>query len=87
MKKFTLSGLLLFGLFSLSIISKAQDLRTQNQRVDRHRCSTMEMLEEAIKKDPTLVDKWAKEGERQWNNYLQRQQQDGSLLRTQANEI
>jgi hypothetical protein len=39
------------------------------------RCSTMEILEEAIQKDPTLPEKWRLEGERQYKLYLQRQPQ------------
>lgn len=46
----------------------------------------MEALNEAIKKDPALEEKWRREGERQWAAYLRRQQ-DGSLARTQAGEI
>jgi len=40
----------------------------------------MEILAEAIKKDPALPEKWKVEGERQYQQYLKRQQQ--SNLRT-----
>lgn len=43
-------------------------------------------MNEAIKKDPTLVDKWAQEGQRQWADYLKRKDQ-GGLMRTEAGEI
>jgi Secretion system C-terminal sorting domain/Pregnancy-associated plasma protein-A/CARDB len=43
-----------------------------------HRCSTIEALEDAIRKDPALPEKWKVEGERQYNLYLQRQQQQGN---------
>ena len=33
----------------------------------------MEYMEAAIKKDPTLPEKWRKEGEKRYNAYLQRQ--------------
>jgi type IX secretion system substrate protein/pregnancy-associated plasma protein-A len=39
------------------------------------RCSTMEFLQEAIRKDPTLPEKWRLEGERQYKLYLQHQPQ------------
>jgi hypothetical protein len=42
---------------------------------NRHRCSTMEMMQEAIRKDPTLPEKWRVEGERQYKLYLGRKQQ------------
>jgi hypothetical protein len=60
--------------------SKAQDqpLKLLNTAVEKgghrivQRCSTMEVLEEAIRKDPTLPEKWRLEGERQYKLYLQR---------------
>ena len=38
-------------------------------------CSQILIMQEAIKKDPTLPQKWKAEGERQYQLYLQRQQQ------------
>lgn len=74
------------GFLSLSLSLKAQVVQKQQKREVEHRCSTMEALNEAIQKDPTLIDKWSEEGRRQWAAYQQRQQ-DGSLMRTQAGEI
>jgi hypothetical protein len=39
------------------------------------RCMTMEFMQQAIKKDPSLPQKWKAEGERIYQLYLQRQQQ------------
>jgi hypothetical protein len=44
----------------------------------------MEFMQEAIKKDPTLPQKWKAEGERRYKLYLQRQQQ--IILRTEKTE-
>lgn len=53
------------------------------------RCSTMEAMQEAIRKDPGLLEKWRIEGQRQYNLYLQRQQQEitSRSFGTQANPI
>ena len=53
-----------------------------------HRCSTMEVMEDAIRKDPSLPEKWRIEGERQYKLYLQRQQQvSARAQKTQDNSI
>jgi hypothetical protein len=71
----------LFTLFTSSIHAQDEPLKilsTQQQKgviKNAHRCSTMEIMEEAIRKDPTLPEKWKIEGERQYKLYLQRQQQ------------
>lgn len=36
------------------------------------RCSTMELLEAAIKKNPAILEQWKQEGERRYQAYLQR---------------
>ena len=46
----------------------------------------MEYMEEAIKKDPTLPQKWRIEGEKQYNAYLERQAA-GRAARPTATEI
>jgi hypothetical protein len=84
LNKPTLVALLSF-LFTI-VITKAysQELPLKIQRTPQqkgelknyHRCSTMEVMEEAIRKDPTLPEKWRAEGERQYQLYLQRQQQE-----------
>ncbi|HET9823718.1 MAG TPA: choice-of-anchor J domain-containing protein [Chitinophagaceae bacterium] len=63
--------------------SNAQDqplklLNVQHQKGARQllpRCSTMEIMQQAIKRDPTLPEKWRLEGERQYKLYLERQHQ------------
>ncbi|MEP6950969.1 MAG: choice-of-anchor J domain-containing protein [Ginsengibacter sp.] len=68
MKKSTLLFVVLsFFCLVTSAQSKARSLITKRQR-----CLTMEYMEEAIKKDPTLPEKWKIEGEKQYNAYLQR---------------
>ncbi|MDP4283430.1 MAG: T9SS type A sorting domain-containing protein [Bacteroidota bacterium] len=53
---------------------------------EAHRCETMEKMEEAIKKDPTLPQQWKIQGEKEYNAYLQRQSlQKGT--KTEASEI
>jgi hypothetical protein len=47
----------------------------------------MELMEEAIRKDPTLVEKWRAEGERQYQAYLQRTTPGQRELSPQANPI
>ena len=70
MKKITFLSLVLF-LFNVS--SFAQIKATVLNARDAHRCLTMEKMEEAIKKDPTLPQQWKIEGEKQYKAYLQRQ--------------
>ena len=53
---------------------------------DAHRCLTMEKMEEAIKKDPTLPQKWKIEGEKQYQAYLQRKMLQKET-KTEAAEI
>lgn len=61
--------ILLLGVFST--------VAAQQQKAGKKilpRCSTMEIMQEAIRKDPTLPEKWRIEGERRYKLYLQRQQ-------------
>ncbi len=87
-----------FVLFLLSVITStvnAQNdplkiLNVQQQKGGNRplRCSTMEAMQKAIKKDPTLPEKWKIEGQRRYNLYLQRQQQISIRAeRTQTNPI
>lgn len=82
MKRRTLSlTILLFSVFSFQLKAQQQPLKMLNIKQEKgspkliHRCSTMEIMEEAIKKDPTLPEKWRIEGERQYKLYLERQHQ------------
>ena len=82
-KRFTVPSIFLLLLFSvITSTASAQDepLKTLNLphpkgSPKQPRCMTMEFMQEAIKKDPTLPQKWKAEGERQYQLYLQRQQQ------------
>src|SRR5215470_9301304 len=73
--------MLLASVFRFHASAQDQPLKTLNTAKEKgghktvHRCSTMEVLEEAIRKDPTLPEKWRLEGERQYKLYLQRQPQ------------
>lgn len=51
-----------------------------------HRCGTMELLNKIIQEDPAIVNKWQEEGQKQYQAYLQRKQ-DQSGQRIQAGEI
>ncbi|HEY2721240.1 MAG TPA: M43 family zinc metalloprotease, partial [Chitinophagaceae bacterium] len=95
MKKRILVPTILFSFCLITAAVKAQDqpLKTldtpqRKGHIRIQRCSTMEALQEAIKKDPSLPEKWRIEGERQYNLYLQRQQQiSARALNTNANPI
>jgi Secretion system C-terminal sorting domain/Pregnancy-associated plasma protein-A len=50
------------------------------------RCATMERMNDAIKKDPSLPEKWRIEGQRQYKAYLQRKSTE-KVSETQATEI
>jgi hypothetical protein len=50
------------------------------------RCFTMERMEQAIKKDPSLPQKWKLEGEKQYRLYLQRKAGEKEM-QTEANPI
>src|SRR5215470_9301305 len=73
--------MLLASVFRFHASAQDQPLKTLNTAKEKgghktvQRCSTMEILEEAIQKDPTLPEKWRLEGERQYKLYLQRQPQ------------
>jgi len=80
-KRFAVPSLffLLFSVIASTINAQDEPLKTLtipqakgNPRPPR--CMTMEFLQQAIKKDPTLPAKWKAEGERQYQLYLQRQQ-------------
>ena len=61
-------------LLSLAFASFTQiPSRTLNAR-NAVRCATMERMNEAIKNDPSLRERWKAEGERQYNAYLQRKE-------------
>ncbi len=59
-------------LFIFSAASFAQIALTPLDAKNAVRCATMQKLNEAIKKDPSLVEKWKLEGERQYKAYEQR---------------
>lgn len=85
----SISFLLLFSVFSS--ITRAQDepLKSltppqQKGSARQPRCMTMEFMQQSIKKDPTLLQRWKAEGERLYNLYLQKQRQ--ITLRTEKAE-
>ena len=79
MKQNAPSLFLLFLLFVANIsFAQVNPIPVSSQKF--RRCSTMDVMAEAIKKDPTLPEKWKAEGERQYQQYLKRQQQNN--LRT-----
>ena len=72
--------LLLFSVITSTANAQNEPLKTLNPpqpkgSARQPRCMTMEFMQEAIKKDPSLPQKWKAEGERQYKLYLQRQQQ------------
>ena len=95
MKKRILVPTILFFLYVTTSAVKAQDqpLKILNEPQQKRaskvpRCSTMEAMQRAIEKDPSLPEKWRIEGERQYNLYLQRQQQISTrAVRTNANPV
>jgi hypothetical protein len=85
-----LSTLFLSSLITSAINAQEEPLKTlsiQQQKgsvKNPHRCSTMEVMEDAIKKDPSLPEKWRIEGERQYKLYLQRRQQQVTMQAEKA---
>ncbi len=70
---------------ALSVIVPAKNVERAPAR-----CLTMEYMEEALRKDPSLAEKWRVEGERQYQLFLQRSQSGQENQRgqgTQANPI
>jgi hypothetical protein len=59
----------------------------EGTRTNFRRCSTMEELQKAIDKDPSLIEKWRVEGEKQYQAYLQREQSGQRVSRIEANPI
>jgi hypothetical protein len=61
-------------LIILIIISAGATAQRKNaaQVPKKPRCLTMEYMAAAIQKDPTLPEKWKKEGEKRYQAYLQR---------------
>jgi hypothetical protein len=89
LKKLILASCTLFLLVFITIIATAQEplgilSNKQSNREKLPRCLTMEFLQRAIQRDPTLPAKWKAEGERQYQLYLQRQTQIS--LRTEKTE-
>ena len=68
MKKLIVFYLLFFGNISLF----AQKPATALSAKDAARCITMEKMQEAIKRDPTLPQQWAATGEKLYKEYLKR---------------
>lgn len=70
LNKYLLFTLLFFvSCLSLSAQQTAEALNTNN----KVRCATQISIEEAIRKNPGIVDRWRKEGEKQFSAYIQRQ--------------
>jgi hypothetical protein len=84
LKKFTAQAFTSLLLLALSLPAPAQ--KAPLEKTPR-RCLTMEKLEEAIQNNPALLDQWKQEGERQYQDYLLRQQQGIANARMTAGEI
>lgn len=85
-RRFLLAVLLLPLFFSGS----AQEAPMQEH--PHHRCGTMEALQKIITKNPSIVNKWKANGERAYNNWLQRKlnqpsQREGTLEQDGATVI
>ncbi|HEY9339972.1 MAG TPA: T9SS type A sorting domain-containing protein [Hanamia sp.] len=83
MKKYALLSSILFVVATSTfaqIVPRVLDAKNVK------RCATMELMEEAIRKDPTLPAKWKVEGEKQYQAYLQRKE-NRKETGTQAGEI
>ncbi len=76
------AGIFLF----LSLIATAQKQPRLPDAQLNHRCGTMEMINRIVKEDPSILVKWQEEGQKQYQAYLQRKQ-DQSGQRIQAGEI
>lgn len=68
-----------------SLVTTAQNKQAASHPV--HICSTMEYLQEDLKKDPSLLKKWEDEGKRQYQAYLQRQKNQSYVQRPAGNTI
>lgn len=70
----------------LTLFASAQKQRNLPNTHLQHRCGTMELLNKIIQDDPAILQRWKEEGQKQYNAYLQRKQ-DQSGQRIQAGEI
>ena len=71
--------------FSLSVIAQ-QPLKAISSK-NTLRCGTQTGIEEAIRKNPSIIEKWRKEGEKQFSAYLQRQALKRGPLSIEEGEI
>lgn len=69
----------LAGLFlCFTLLASAQRLPKQQRPVpSNHRCNTMELMNKVIQQDPSIVDRWKEEGQRQYNAWLERKKNQG----------
>lgn len=65
---------LLFALLPVSAFSQQTPSVTPLNRKKTERCGTMKAIDEAIQKNPDIVEVWRKNGEKMYHNYLQRRQ-------------
>lgn len=70
----------------LTANSSAQIKATALDAKKTIRCSTMDRMEASIKKDPSLVEKWAAQGQVEYNAYLQRKATE-RVFGTQSSQI
>ncbi len=70
----------------ISLFASAQKQKRLPDPHQSHRCGTMELLNKIIQDDPSIVGKWQEEGQKQYQAYLQRKD-DQSGQRIQAGEI
>lgn len=70
----------------MSLLTSAQKQKRLPNAQQHHRCGTMELLNKIIQDDPSIVNRWREEGQKQYQAYLQRKQ-DQSGQRIQAGDI
>ncbi len=79
--------LLLFSVFTLGTVSAQEKLSAQSPSANIKRCYTMEALDEMIKKDPSLPEKWRIEGERLQRVYAESQRGNGPNTPTNVTTV
>ncbi len=70
----------------MNLVATAQKQHRPPASQQSHRCGTMELLNQMIREDPSIVDRWREEGQKQYRAYLQRKEEQ-SGLRIQPGDI
>lgn len=98
MKKFTLPVLVSFFSVLIALVGNAQVQEGalpapqgsgQKGAADgpKHRCTTMELLERTLRENPGIQEEWKKEGEKRYQEYLQRTQNGNGTQRQERTMI